>query len=86
MRTEIHKDGGWKSRKIWFGVGTQLMILAGAFVAAKMSTFGPFYSEMVSGLVGVCAIVLTGNVATKWVASKMPQDKEEKKPANPNAD
>lgn len=58
-------DGGVTSRKMWFCVGTSLsVILSGLFIPAAI------FSEVVMGLISVCAIYVGGNAATKWVATR----------------
>lgn len=60
-------DGGWKSRKLWFGFYSTLL-LAAVLVWAEGRMIGPLYGEFVAGVVGIVTIVLGGNVASKWVA------------------
>ncbi len=66
----ILKDGGVKSRKLWLAVGTSVAIVISGVVAAKFPTIGPLYDTMVGGLLGVLALYLSGNVATKYTLSK----------------
>lgn len=58
-------DGGVTSRKMWFCVGTSLsVILSGLFIPTMI------FSEVVMGLISVCAIYVGGNAATKWVQTR----------------
>lgn len=61
-------DGGWKSRKLWFGFYATALLFAGMYCGGKIETMQPMYGEFVGGLVAIVTIVLGGNIASKWVA------------------
>lgn len=65
-----YKDGGAKSRKLWYAMFTSFSIFAGALVASKSDAFAAVYDTMVGGLLGALGIYLSGNVGTKWVINK----------------
>jgi hypothetical protein len=58
-------DGGIKSRKLWFAVGTALaIILSSKFVPVGL------YPEAVSGLTIVLGIYVGGNAGVKFLGAK----------------
>jgi len=58
----IEKDGGAKSRKLWFsGATSALVIIASLFVPSAV------FGEVVTGLITVCGIYVGGNAATRWI-------------------
>lgn len=65
-----HRDGGYKSRKLWFAVGICIGIFFGACLAAYWPAFGPNYEVMVGGLLGAGGLYLTGNVASRVLMAK----------------
>lgn len=67
---EIIRDGGAKSRKLWFSIFAITVIFVGALLAAKWGSIAPLYSTMVGGVLGVVGAYLTGNVAQKLVGVK----------------
>lgn len=71
---EIIRDGGYKSRKLAFCFFAVVVMFIGACVACKCAGFASIYSTFVGGVMGVVALLLTGNVATKFVGLKAPQD------------
>jgi len=66
----IAKDGGYRSRKLIFAVFTSVLILASPLLIPAV-TLG----EVISGLVAVAGVYITGNVITKWRASSIEQAK-----------
>ena len=62
------KDGGWKSRKMWFSL---YCISLMSYMATKDIDSIKF-DALVTGIIGVSGLFLAGNVGTKWVASKSP--------------
>lgn len=66
-------DGGYRSRKFWFAVGIALLMTAGAVASGFMPTIAVVYAQFVSGLLGIAALLFTGNIAAKYVAGKAPQ-------------
>ena len=69
-------DGGVKSRKMWFAVGTALLILAGALLAAKYPAFATNYEIFVGGQLGALAIYSGSNVGAKYVVRRKPTKTE----------
>lgn len=61
-------DGGWKSRKLWFGFYSTMLLFCGMYLASKEPAVAALYGEFVGGLVGIVTVVLGGNIAGKWVA------------------
>ncbi len=68
---EIVKDGGMKSRKLWFAIFA-ITVIVGAAVVGPMiwAGFVSVYDAMVGGIVAIAGMYLTGNVAQKWVGVK----------------
>lgn len=64
------KDGGYRSRKLWFAVYATGLIFAGAVVISRLPAVAPLYDTMVGGIVGITVALLTGNIAAKWVIGK----------------
>lgn len=64
------RDGGMKSRKFWFAIGTSALLFVGGLVAASCPAFGANYETLTGGLLGVLAIYLGGNVGAKYVLKK----------------
>ncbi len=64
MATSIIKDGGYTSRKLWFAIFTSFMIILSSRICQL-----PSLGEVISGLVAVAGIYITGNVITRWRAS-----------------
>lgn len=64
----LWNDGGWKSRKLWFGFYATALLFVGMVYAAKEPATAALYGEFVGGIVGIVTIVLGGNIAGKWVA------------------
>lgn len=63
-------DGGYGSRKLIYAAVTSVLIFSGGLIAGKWDQFGPFYGDMIAGLLGALSIYCGVNVSTKWVASK----------------
>jgi hypothetical protein len=80
---EIIKDGGFKSRKLWFSVFAVVALFLGAGLAAWLPSVAPLYGELVGGIVAIAGLFLTGSVATKWVGSKLAQALPPKPPDAP---
>ena len=80
------KDGGAKSRKLWFSVYAITVMVLAALIGARLPAFAPMYDTLVGGIVAVTAAFLTGNVAAKWVIGKsgiVVGEEPKKKPAEP---
>lgn len=60
------KDNGWKSRKLWFGAFAIVML----FWAGDRAGLALSYTQFAESVVAITGIVLIGNVATKYVASR----------------
>jgi hypothetical protein len=68
MNHEHWRDGGAKSRKLWFSAFAVGVLFAGMMYAANHATTGSLYGDFVGGVVGVAGMYLVGNVGAKWVA------------------
>lgn len=66
------KDGGWKSRKLWFSVFAIGIMYRGMIVAMDNLTFQPLYGTFVGGVCAVVTAFLVGNVGAKFVSTKAP--------------
>lgn len=64
---EIVRDGGMKSRKLWFAVFAMMLVVISGAGAVYLPTFASIYETLVGGIVAVAGMYLTGNVAQKWV-------------------
>lgn len=71
MSEDAPRDNGFKSRKLWFSVFAVATIFGGATLGAHWTSFAPLYDTLVGGIVAVAGLFLTGQVATKWVNTKM---------------
>ena len=63
-------DGGYASRKLWYAMGTSFLIFVGAILSGVWKLFGPHYETMISGLIGVLAVYMGGNVTGKLAVGK----------------
>lgn len=61
------RDGGYRSRKLWFTVFAMGLAFAGFCLTAGWPAFAPSYSTFVGAIVGLSTVYLTSNVATKAV-------------------
>lgn len=61
------KDGGVKSRKLWFSLATSVLIFAGAWIATSNEAFRATYDAMVGGLLGSLGLYMGANVGAKHV-------------------
>lgn len=64
------RDGGWKSRKLWFSVFAVASLYFGMKVASTEATLRPLYESFVGGVVAISGMFLIGNVGAKWVSGK----------------
>jgi hypothetical protein len=71
-KSSIAKDGGWLSRKLWFCFVSSVLVL----VASRISPAAGL-SEVVTGLVMICGIFVTGNAVVRWKAGNIEQAKTE---------
>lgn len=69
---EIVRDGGNKSRKLWFSVFSIVTIALGGVAAAVWPAFLPVYETFVGGVVAISGLYLAGNVTQKLIGSKVP--------------
>lgn len=80
------KDGGTKSRKLWFSVFTVMVLLFGMWYASRHESVAPLYGELVGGIVAIAGLYLAGNIAGKFTigknmnATKPPKEEEEPLP------
>jgi hypothetical protein len=63
-------DGGFWSRKLWFGFATSVAICLMGLLAAYLPTFRSGLETVIGGLVGVYVAYLGGNVGTRWTTGK----------------
>jgi hypothetical protein len=63
-------EGGFRSRKLLFALFAILLVFLGCLLAAQNEKIGVNYATMVSGIEVITGLYLTGNVASKWTASK----------------
>jgi uncharacterized membrane protein YeaQ/YmgE (transglycosylase-associated protein family) len=83
---EIIRDGGVKSRKLWFSIFSIVIIFVGGVLAGHWAGIQSVYGTMVTGILGVVGAYLTGNVAQKLVGVKaMGVAAPEAKPTKPDA-
>lgn len=69
---EIIRDGGFRSRKLWYSVFATGMVVISGLGVLLWAGLAPLYDTMVGGIVAIAGLYLTGSVATKWVGSKVP--------------
>ena len=77
-RDDLLKDGGYSSRKFTFAVLTSIELAILGLFAAKYPSLQVVYSTMSGALLGVLALYLGGNVASRHVTLKtanIPTDK-----------
>jgi uncharacterized membrane protein YebE (DUF533 family) len=86
-KTGIAFDSGYKSRKLIFAAFTSILIIVSSRI-----TSGAALGEVITGLVTLAGIYITGNVVTKWKAGQIeqaakatePEVKPEVKPEDDN--
>jgi hypothetical protein len=71
--TAALRDGGARSRKLWYAVGTSVGIIACAGLCAYVPALIPLFDTMVGGLIGVFALYAGANVGAKHVLKKTVQ-------------
>lgn len=64
-------DGGYASRKLWFGIGTStvicLLAILGAWILPELL---PQLPTVIGGLIGVLGIFVGGNLGSKFLVSR----------------
>lgn len=63
-------DGGFTSRKLWFGIGTSIAIVGGGVFYAFVDGFRNGYETYIMGLLGVLGLYVGGNVTHKFALAK----------------
>ena len=63
-------DGNFISRKLWFSIGTSVLIFIGGILAGVWKLFDTHYESMISGLLGVLGLYLGSNVSSKYITGK----------------
>lgn len=71
---EIIRDGGIKSRKLWYSVFSVVAMCVMAVVCVHFPALTALYGELVGGIVTVAGLYLAGNAATKLVGTKAPME------------
>ena len=73
------KDGGYKSRKLWFAVHAIYLGLATGILAARWPSFSVVYSEFLAFLGATTMLYIGGNIGSKFVT----KDATAPEPAEP---
>lgn len=63
-------SNGFKSRKLWYAVGTSIAVVACAVGAALWPAFGVNFGELIGGLLGALAIYTGTNIGSKFVQGR----------------
>jgi hypothetical protein len=65
------RDGGYKSRKLWFAIGTSACIFLSCVLAATLlPRMENMLDSMFTALLGVLTVVCAANVGNKLVVGK----------------
>lgn len=64
------KDGGAKSRKLWFAAGVGLAMIGSWLCTGYLVTLQPTFDTLVGGLLAIAGLFMAGNVSSKWVIAK----------------
>lgn len=64
------KDGGYKSRKLNYAIGTSAAIIGVVLIASKVPTLVPMVDAAIGGLMGTLALYIGANVGNKWTVGK----------------
>jgi hypothetical protein len=62
----IAQDGGYASRKFWFAVISSVLVIVSSLICPPAAL-----GEIVTGLIAVAGIYITGNVIQKWRAASI---------------
>lgn len=70
----------YASRKLWYSVGTSLLIFSAGLVAAYVTGFRTTLESVIAGLLGALGIYTGSSVGAKYVAGKtgMAEDADDK--------
>lgn len=63
-------DGGYWSRKFTLSVGMAIASIGLAVAATVWPQFSALFDELTNTLMGILAIYVGGNTATKWVSTR----------------
>lgn len=63
-------DGGYWSRKFTLSVGMAVASIGLAVAATVWPQFSALFDELTNTLMGILAIYVGGNTATKWVSTR----------------
>lgn len=75
------KDGGYRSRKLWYAIGTSTSIVGVAVLAAwKLPPLTPMLDTVVGGLIATLAVYCGLNVANKYTVGKAVQSIKHEEP------
>jgi hypothetical protein len=69
-RNSLAVDGGYLSRKLWFCFFSSVMILLASLVVPTVAL-----SEVITGLVMICGIFVSGSAVVRWKAGAIEQTK-----------
>lgn len=64
------KDGGYRSRKLWYALFTSGTIFIGAIMSARWPAFSANYEVLVGGLLGSLGLYAGGNVGNKIAVAR----------------
>jgi hypothetical protein len=70
IKHNLWRDGGNKSRKLWFSVFAIGIMFAALVYATSRSVGEALYNSFVDGVVGIAGLYIVGNIGAKWTASK----------------
>lgn len=70
VQSLAQKDGGYSSRKLWYGIGTSVAIVLGGVFYALCTGFRTGYETYIAGLMGVFGLYLGANVTARHVTAK----------------
>lgn len=64
------RDGSFVSRKLWYAIGTTVLVFVAGVLAAFWPAFRSGLEVIVGGLIGTLAVYSGANVGTRYVAGK----------------
>lgn len=75
-------DGGFKSRKLWFGILCLVLLTVVVCLGVHYSVIAGLYAEYVGGVLGVYGVYAGVNVASRYTtAAKLGSKLSDEKPA-----